>query len=126
MKDFNEIQNLWNEQKSVQLPDVNSILADAKKVQRDLNSKITIQISVLVAVVIFILILMQVIPFKAATTFLGIGLMATAILLFSAVRLYQVIQMKKMDLTKNPKLLLIDLEKYFQFQNTVNTKYTLL
>ena len=126
MKDFNEIQNLWNEQKSVQLPDVNRILADAKKVQRDLNSKIAIQICILVGVVIFILILMQVIPFKAATTFIGIGLMATTILLFSVVRLYQVIQMKKIDLTKNPKLLLIDLEQYYQFQNTVNTKYTLL
>ncbi len=126
MKDFNEIQNLWNEQKTVQLPDVNSILADAKKVQRDLNSKIAIQICILVGVVIFILILMQVIPFKAATTFIGIGLMATTILLFSVVRLYQVIQMKKIDLTKNPKLLLIDLEQYYQFQNTVNTKYTLL
>lgn len=126
MKDFNEIQNLWNEQKTVQLPDVNSILADAKKVQRDLNSKIAIQICILVGVVIFILILMQVIPFKAATTFIGIGLMATTILLFSVVRLYQVIQMKKIDLTKNSKLLLIDLEQYYQFQNTVNTKYTLL
>ena len=126
MKDFNEIQNLWNEQKTVQLPDVNSILADAKKVQRDLNSKIAIQICILVGVVIFILIIMQVIPFKAATTFIGIGLMATTILLFSVVRLYQVIQMKKIDLTKNPKLLLIDLAQYYQFQNTVNTKYTLL
>ena len=126
MKDFNEIQNLWNEQKSVQLPDVNRILADAKKVQRDLNSKIAIQICILVGVVIFILILMQVIPFKAATTFIGIGLMASTILLFSSVRLYQVIQMKKIDLTKNPKLLLVDLEQYYQFQNTVNTKYTLL
>lgn len=126
MKDFNEIQNLWNEQKSVQLPDVNRILADAKKVQRDLNSKIAIQISVLVAVVIFILILMQMIPFKAATTFIGIGLMALTILLFSGIRLYQVFQMKKIDLTKNPKLLLIDLEQYYQFQNTINTKYTLV
>lgn len=126
MKDFNEIQNLWNEQKSVPLPDVNSILADAKKVQRDLNAKIIIQISILIGVVIFILILMQVIPFKAATTFIGIGLMAITILLFSIVRLFQVIQMKKIDLTKNPRLLLIDLEQYYQFQNTVNTKYTLL
>lgn len=126
MKDFNEIQNLWKEQKSVPLPDVNSILADAKKVQRDLNSKITIQIIVLVGVVIFILILMQLIAFKAVTTFIGIGLMAITILLFSTVRLFQVIQMKKIDLTKNPKLLLIDLEQYYQFQNTINTKYTLL
>lgn len=126
MKDFNDLQNLWNEQKSAQLPDVNSILADAKKIQRDLNSKISVQVSILVGVVIFILILMQVIPFKAATTFIGIGLMAVTILLFSTVRLYQVIQMKKIDLTKNPKLLLIDLEKYYQFQNTINTKYTLL
>lgn len=126
MKDFNDLQNLWSEQKSDQLPDVNSILADAKKVQRDLNSKITVQISILTAVVIFILVLMQVIPFKVATTFIGIGLMALTILLFSGIRLYQVIQMKKIDLTSNPRVLLLDLEKYYQFQNIVNTRYTLI
>lgn len=125
MKDFNDIQNLWNEQKPVQLPDVNAILAEAKKVQRSLNTKITVQIITLVAVVVFILILMNVIPFKNATTFIGIGLMATTILLFSGIRLYQVIQMKKIDLTQNPRQLLVDLERYYQFQNTVNTKYTL-
>lgn len=125
MKDFNDIQNLWNEQKPVQLPDVNAILAEAKKVQRSLNTKITVQIITLVAVVVFILILVNVIPFKNATTFIGIGLMATTILLFSGIRLYQVIQMKKIDLTQNPRQLLINLERYYQFQNTVNTKYTL-
>ncbi|CAM4066202.1 hypothetical protein FLAN108750_08600 [Flavobacterium antarcticum] len=126
MKDFSDLQNLWSDQKSVQLPDVNSVLADAKKVQRDLNSKIIIQISILIAVVIFIVALMQVIPFKEATTFLGIGLMASTILVFSAIRLYQVIQMKNINLTSNPRILLLDLEKYYKFQNLVNTRYTLI
>ena len=126
MKDFNEIQNLWNEQKTVQLPDVNSILADAKKVQRDLNTKIRIQVIILVAVVIFIIVLTKVIPFQQLTTFIGIGLMASAILLFSGLRLYQVIQMTKIDLTQNPSHLLIDLERYYRFQNLVNTRYTFL
>lgn len=125
MKDFNDLQNLWNQQISAPLPDVNAILADAKKIQKALNKKITTQIIILVAVVVFILILMNVIPFKEATTFVGIGLMATTILLFSAIRFYQVIQLKKIDLTQNPRQLLHDLEQYYQFQNTVNTKYTL-
>ena len=63
MKDFNDLQNLWNQQISAPLPDVNAILADAKKVQNALNKKITTQIIILVAVVVFILILMNVIPF---------------------------------------------------------------
>ena len=126
MKDFNDIQNLWNEQKSIQLPDVNRILADAKKIQLDLNRKINLQVIILLSVVLFILIVVKVIPFQETTTFIGIGLMASTILFFSGIRLYQVIQMKKIDLTKNPKLLLIDLEQYYQFQNTINTKYTLL
>lgn len=125
MKDFNDLQNLWNQQISAPLPDVNAILADAKKVQKALNKKITTQIIILVAVVVFILILMNVIPFKEATTFIGIGLMATTILLSSAIRLYQVIQLKKIDLTQNPRKLLGNLEQYYKFQNTVNTKYTL-
>lgn len=125
MKDFNDLQNLWNQQISAPLPDVNAILADAKKVQKALNKKITTQIIILVGVVVFILILMNVIPFKEATTFVGIGLMATTILLFSAIRFYQVIQLKKIDLTQNPRKLLRNLEQYYKFQNTVNTKYTL-
>ena len=126
MKDFNDIQNLWKEQTPAQLPDVNSILADAKKVQRDLNTKIITQVIILVAVVIFIIVLINIIPFQQVTTFVGIGLMAGTILLFSAVRLYQVVEMKKMDLTQNPRHLLVNLHRYYRFQNTVNTRYTLL
>ncbi|WP_432670782.1 hypothetical protein [Flavobacterium sp. SM2513] len=125
MKDFNDLQNLWKEQATAQLPDVNSILADAKKVQQALTTRIIVQVSILVAVVLFILVLMTVIPFQQATTFIGIGLMASTILLFSTVRLYQFIQMKRIDLTQNPRQLLQDLEAYYRFQNTVNTHYTL-
>ena len=64
MKDFNALQNLWNEQKTSAIPDVNAILAKAQKVQRSLNYKIKIQIAILTAVVIFILILVNIIPFK--------------------------------------------------------------
>jgi hypothetical protein len=126
MKDFNALQNLWNEQKKAPLPDANAILANAKKVQRSLNNKIKTQIAILTAVVIFILILVNVIPFKEATTFVGIALMAFTILLFSAVRLNQVIRLHKIDLTQNPRQLLLKLEAYYLFQNTVNTRYTML
>lgn len=125
MKDFNDLQHLWKEQAPTQLPDVNSILADAKKVQRTLNTKIVVQVSILVAVVLFILILMTVLPFQRVTTFIGIGLMASTLLLFSALRLYQVLQMKRIDLTQSPRQLLYHLERYYRFQNTVTTRYTL-
>ena len=124
MKDFNDLQNLWKEQKPAALPDVKNILAEAKKVQRQLNNKITTQIVILVAVVIFIMILVNIIPFKEVTTFAGIGLMALSILAFSAARLYQVLQLKKMDLTQHPRQLLFDLETYLQFQKKVNSDYT--
>ncbi len=124
MKDFNDLKNLWKEQKPAALPNVKNILAEAKKVQRQLNNKITAQIVILVAVVIFIMVLVNIIPFKEVTTFVGIGLMAVSILAFSAARLYQVLQLKKMDLTQHPRQLLLDLETYFQFQKKVNTDYT--
>lgn len=126
MKDFNALQNLWNEQKTAPIPDANAILANAKKVQRSLNNKIKTQIAILIAVVIFILILVNVIPFKEVTTFVGIALMAFTILLFSAVRLLQVIRLHKIDLTQKPRQLLLKLEAYYLFQNTVNTRYTML
>lgn len=125
MKDFNALQNLWNEQKTAPLPDVNAILAHAKKVQRSINTKIKTQVAILTAVVIFILILVTIIPFKEATTFIGIGLMAFTILLFSAIRLLQVIRLHKIDLTQNPQQLLVKLEAYYVFQNTITTRYTL-
>lgn len=124
MKDFNALQNLWKEQKTDTLPDANAILAKAKKVQNSINTKIKLQIVTLVAVVVFILILVNVIPFKEATTFIGIGLMAFTILLFSAIRLVQVIRLHKIDLTQNPQQLLLDLEAYYVFQNSINTRYT--
>jgi hypothetical protein len=125
MKDFNALQNLWNEQKTASLPDANAILTNAKKAKRSLTAKITTQVVILTAVVIFILILVTVIPFKALTTFIGIGLMAFTIVLFSAIRLVQVIRLHKIDLTQNPRQLLLKLEAYHVFQNTVNTRYTL-
>ncbi|WP_396178466.1 hypothetical protein [Flavobacterium sp.] len=124
MKDFNDLQNLWKEQKPTQLPDVNAVLADAKKTQRALNTKISTQIIILLAVVVFILILANILPFQQTTTFIGIGLMTVSIIGFSAARLYQVMQLKKLDLTQNPHQLLLKLETYYQFQKVVTTQFT--
>lgn len=126
MKDFNNIQSLWKEQKMHTLPDANAILSNAKKVQRSIKNKIKLQIVILVAVVIFIFILVNVIPFKEITTFIAIGLMAFTILLFSFVRLLQVIRLHKINLTQKPRQLLVELEAYHLYQNTVNTRYTMI
>lgn len=125
MKDFNAIQNLWKEQRMDLLPDASTVLANAKKVQHSINKKIKIQVIFLTLVVVFILILVNVIPFKQTTTFIGIGMMAFTILLFSAIRLVQVRKLHKIDLTQNPKQLLVALENYYKFQIKVNTEYTL-
>lgn len=124
MKDFNDLQNLWNEQKPVDLPAVNSIIETAKKTQQSINSKIRNQVILLLLVVIFMLLLLQLIPFKEATTFIAIGMMSLAIMLFSVLRIIQIVKLKKIDLTENPRFLLVDLEKYYKFQQKVNTTYT--
>lgn len=126
MKDFNAIQDLWKEQKRDALPDANAILAKAKKVQSSINSKIKLQIVILSAVVIFILILVNIIPFKEVTTFIAIGLMAVTIAIFSVIRSVQVIRLHKIDLTQNPRQLLVKLEAYHVFQNKINTRYTMI
>lgn len=124
MKDFNHLKSLWSEQKSDDLPDVNKILEKAKKTQRFINNKIRNQVIILTLVVIFMLVLMKFIPFKEATTFIAIGMMSFAIVLFSTLRMLQFYKLQKIDLTKNPRLVLIDLENYYQFQQKVNTNYT--
>lgn len=126
MKDFNALQNLWDEQKMAALPDSASILFNAKKTQHALNNKIKKQVAVLLFVVVVMLILVNVIPFKKATTFIGMGIMIVSVLLFSAMRLVQIIRLHKIDLTQNPRQLLIKLEAYHVFQNTINTQYTFI
>lgn len=124
MKDFNDIQNLWKQQESQSLPDVERILSRAQKEKKHFSNKIILQTSILLFTLPAIFLVGSAIDFKKTTSYIGLGLMFLCIFAFSAIRLYQVIELKKIDFTANPKLVLQQLENIYSFQQLVSTKVT--
>lgn len=125
MKEFDNLQELWKQQKQNPLPDVSVIIAKAKKEKQSMANKIVIQAATLLLAVVAIIMVVAAIDFKMATTYIGVSLMFLTIIVFSAIRLYQVYKLKNIDLTQNPKKVLAELETFYAFQQFVNTKCTL-
>jgi len=124
MKDFNDIQNLWKQQETQPLPDVTQIIAKAKKDKQAYTNKIILQTGILTLTLPFLFWIGSSIDFKKTTTYIGLALMFCCIFIFSALRLYQIIRLKKMDVTAAPKIMLQQLESFYGFQKFVSTKAT--
>lgn len=126
MKEFDNLKELWQQQKESTLPDVTVIIDKAKKAKKQMANKIIIQVMVLLLTTVAIGGIVCGIDFKMATTFTGVALMLFTILAYSALRLYQLNMLKKIDLTLSPKVVLSEMEHFYSFQQKVSTKYTLL
>lgn len=124
MKDFNDIQNLWKQQETKPLPDVTQIIASAKKDKQHFTNKIIIQTSILALTLPFLVWIGSIFDFKKTTSYIGLTLMFCCVFIFSAIRLYQIIRLKKMDVTEEPQVNLHKLEQYYSFQKVVSTKIT--
>lgn len=122
MKDFNELQNLWNQQESKPLPDVSQIINKAKKEQRSFANKIFGQAAILLATLLALGWIVSAISFKMITTYIGIALIFVCIFGFTVIRLYQALHLKEIDVTATPSETLIKLEKFYKFQQLVGTK----
>lgn len=125
MKEFDNLKELWKQQKQNPLPDVTIIIAKAKKEKQSMANKIIIQVATLLLAVVAIIMVVSAVDFKMTTTYIGVGLMFLTIIVFSAIRLYQVHKLKNIDVTQNPKEVLAELETFYAFQQFVNTKCTL-
>lgn len=125
MKEFDNLKEIWNQQKESVVPDVSQIISKAKKEKQSMGNKIIIQVVTLLLAVVAMVWVGIVINFKMATTYIGLGLMFATILVFSAIRLYQAYTLKNIDLTQSPKKALLELEQFYAFQQFVNTKCTL-
>ena len=125
MKEFDNLKELWKQQKQNPLPDVSVIIAKAKKEKQSMANKIVIQVATLLLAIVAIIMVVATVDFKMATTYIGVSLMFLTIIIFSAIRLYQVHKLKNIDLTQNPKEVLTKLEAFYAFQQFVNTKCTL-
>lgn len=122
MKPFNDIESIWKQQKENSVPDVAHIITKAKKEQKIIVNKIIFQVlSLLVTVPVIIWVLVAN-PFQKSTTFIGVAIVLFDIIGFSILRLYQMNQMRKINFTATPKLVLEQLEKYFVFQQLLSTK----
>ena len=124
MKDFNDIQNLWKQQETKPLPDVTQIIANAKKDKQHFTNKIIVQTIILALTLPCLLWIGSIIDFKKTTSYIGLTLMFCCVFIFSAIRLYQIIRLKKMDVTEEPQVNLQKLEQYYSFQKVVSTKIT--
>lgn len=124
MKDFNDIQNLWKQQETKPLPDVTQIIANAKKDKQIFTNKIILQTIILALTLPCLLWIGSIIDFKKTSSYIGLTLMFCCVFVFSAIRLYQIIRLKKMDVTEEPQVNLQKLEQYYSFQKLVSTKIT--
>ena len=125
MKDFDNLKDLWKTQEEVKLPDVSEILRKVKREKLIYTNKILFQVSILIVTMFALIWIGSLIDFKMTTTYIGLGIMLLCIAGFSAIRLYQMITLKKIDLTEKPSVILSKLEKYYNFQQFVGTKITL-
>jgi hypothetical protein len=125
MKDFDNLKDLWKQQEETKLPDVSEVLKKIKKEKLVYTNKILFQVTILIGTMITLVWIGSSIDFKKTTTYIGLGLMLLCIAGFSIVRLYQMISLKKIDLTQKPSETLSKLEHYFAFQQIVSTKISL-
>ena len=125
MKEFDNLKEIWNQQKESAVPDVSQIISKAKKEKQSMGNKIILQATILLFTIVALVVVVSKIDFKMITTFIGIGLMLTTIFVFSLIRLYQAYKLKSIDLTQSPKQVLLQLEQFYTFQQFVSTKCAL-
>lgn len=125
MKEFDNLQEIWKQQKQSTLPDVSVIIAKAKKEKQIFANKMLFQILTLITSMVGVALVVATVDFKMATTFIGVGLMFLCVFGFAAIRLYQMMTLKKIDLTQSPSKTLAELEKFYVFQQFVGTKIKL-
>lgn len=125
MKEFDNLQEIWKQQKQSTLPDVSVIIAKAKKEKQIFANKMLFQILTLITSMVGVALVVATVDFKMTTTYIGVGLMFLCVFGFAAIRLYQMMTLKKIDLTQSPSKTLAELEKFYIFQQFVGTKITL-
>ena len=126
MKDFDNIMDVWKQQKEVKIPDASAIIQKAKKEQNTFTGKIILQVTILLLTIVALVWVGTAIKFKMITTYIGLGLMCLCVFGFSVIRLYQMLQIKKIDFNQKPSLTLIELEKTYTLQQFVSNKVSLI
>lgn len=122
MKQFNDIEAIWKQQKEAVVPEATVIIDRANKEKKVLSKKIILQVILLLVTVPIIIWVLVANPFQESTTFLGVAIVLIDIIGFSILRLYQVKWLAKIDFTATPKTVVDHLEKYYSFQKVMSSK----
>lgn len=125
MKEFDSLQEIWKQQRESTLPDVSVIIEKAKKQKQTIANKMLFQVIVLALSMVAVAWVVMTIDFKMIITYIGISLMFLCVGGYSAIRIYQMIRLNKIDLTQSPTKTLAELEQFYAFQQFVGTKVTL-
>lgn len=126
MKDFDKLMDVWKQQSEVEVPDAESIILKAKKERTDFTNKIIFQVIALSLTLVVLVWVGNIVKFKMVTSYIGLGLMFLCVFGFSVIRVFQMIELKKINFTQKPSLTLLDLEKAYKFQQFVSNKVGLL
>lgn len=123
MKSFDDIKNMWQQQAVQPQKDAAEIMAKARRTQSGMNRRMIIEGLSLFATFIILVLVMVMNDFDMATTYTGLILMILCILAFACIRIWQYRWLRSIDLSGEPRQVLSQLEKYYEVQKKVNTKW---
>lgn len=126
MKSFDELKNLWQQQAVQPQKDAAEVMAKAKRSQAIIKRRMIIESVCLFATIIALLLVMFTNDFDMTTTYIGLWLMIICILVFAFIKMWQYNWLKSIDLSGEPKTVLNQLEKFYEIQKKVNTKWILI
>lgn len=126
MKSFDELKNLWQQQAVQPQKDAAEVMAKAKRSQAIIKRRMIIESICLLATIVVLILVMLTNDFDMATTYIGLGLMIICILVFAFIKMWQFRWLKSIDLSGEPKTVLNQLEKFYEIQKKVNTKWILI
>lgn len=122
MKAFNDIENIWKQQKEAVVPEVTVIIEKVNQEKKSIAKKIIIQVILLLITVPIIIWVLVANPFKETSTFVGIVIVLFDLIGFAVLRIYQVNKLAKINFTETPKTVLHQLGTYYDFHKFLSSK----
>lgn len=126
MSTFSELEILWKKPQQMVLPDASDIIKKAAAEKNHLSNKILFQAISLAISLVSMSIVLYMIRFQYASSYIGIALMFLCIIVFGSIRFRQSQFLKKLDFLQPPSALLTKFETFYQHQKWVNTKGVLI
>ena len=122
MNNFKDLEDIWKQAPQEQLPDVATVIAEAKKETKKLSRKLILNAVSLILVIPVLIFLIVNYPFRVWTTYAGLGLMFFCIFGFVWFRVRDIRFLKRVDYGQPPARLLENYQSFYRQQKWVNGK----